>query len=137
MKHTGNKDKYICANFRDAVDLSLRDLTDDSTLTKEAFCALTEARMHEAFGATLVPNMGKGELVDFKVSDRACLRVGVSGSLLSRARTRHRGSRMRPGGIPLRRRGASRSGEEIEEGSLLPMLGPPPPWCFAGRPRVL
>jgi len=72
VKHTGNKDKYICANFRDAVDLSLRDLTDDSTLTKEAFCALTEARMHEAFGATLVPNMGKGELVDFKVDKEAC-----------------------------------------------------------------
>jgi len=59
----------VCPHFASSIDLALDGHHDDEMVTAEDFCNIVEARMLETRGATRIPNIGRGPLLNFTATE--------------------------------------------------------------------
>lgn len=68
------KSRFACDHFHEAVESALSRQQEETKYDAHTFCEVTEAYMLDLRGATHVPNMGSGSLMNFKVSSQ-CMTV--------------------------------------------------------------
>jgi len=67
---------YVCPHFKEAITSATLGMKDEEEQSAEGFCAVVEPYLLEMRGATRIPGIGSGPLLDFKLSSQCPATVG-------------------------------------------------------------
>eukprot|EP00929_Paragymnodinium_shiwhaense_P047150 TRINITY_DN23919_c0_g1_i1.p2 TRINITY_DN23919_c0_g1~~TRINITY_DN23919_c0_g1_i1.p2 ORF type:complete len:315 (+),score=75.93 TRINITY_DN23919_c0_g1_i1:78-1022(+) len=59
---------YVCVHFKEGLEDAFADVPPGQTVTSQSFCEITENYMLAIRGASRIPNIGSGPLINFKVA---------------------------------------------------------------------